>query len=125
MQKDDLPDPLDPLIMHVNGALNLRSSVMREEGFHSCLRHAYLNGGGSSVLHLYLNATDVSSLKCLRYKNEILYILSSGSVIMGTTPPPPHFLLRLIFSSVYTVTTGTPFRSMSLMTSKFNSCDAL
>ena len=36
MQKYDLPDTLGPPIMQVNRTLNLRSSVIREVGVHSC-----------------------------------------------------------------------------------------
>jgi len=51
--------------------------------------------------YLYANGTDVLSPNRRLLKNEILYILSSGSVTMDMIPP---FLLRLIFFSVCTFT---------------------
>jgi hypothetical protein len=54
-------------------------------------------------LYIYSNGTDVLSFNRLLLKNEILYILSSGSVISEIHPP---FLLRFIFLSVWTITTS-------------------
>jgi len=53
--------------------------------------------------YLYPKRTDELSGKCRRLKKGILYILSSGSIIIETIPPP-DFLLRLIFFTVCTVT---------------------
>jgi len=78
MQKDDLPDPLGPLIMHVNGALNFISSIIGGGGVPSCRHHNDLNLEEMSTPHLYANGRDVSSLRRRRLKNETLYILSSG-----------------------------------------------
>ena len=67
--------------------------------------------------YLYPNGTDELSAKLWRLKNEILYILSTGSVIIETMPTHA-FLLRLIFFSGCTVTCRifVPSKTMSLFT---------
>ena len=56
----------------------------------------------------HLNGTDVLSFSLRLKKDEILYILSSGFVLIHTRTPPLH--LRLIFFSVCTATVmeGSP-----------------
>jgi len=86
------------------------------------ITHAW-SGGENAPLprnapYLYPKGTDELSPKRGRLKNEMRYILSSGSVIMASVPPP--YLLRLMFFSVCTVTVGSPDpRIIALMTSKF------
>jgi len=79
--QDDLPDPLDPLIMHVNGRLSLRSSLMGRQ-----TRMEYLSPRNPSYRNP--NWSDVCSHNSRRLKNEILLILSSCSVTIETNPPP-------------------------------------
>jgi len=122
MQNDDLPEPLGPLTKQENGCLNLRWSLV-ENSLNIDLR---MTLRGVNLSYLYPNGSDVLSCSRRLLKKEILYNLSSGSVIIETTPPLA-FLLRLIFFSVCLVTCSVPVfpKIMSLMTSKLTSYEAL
>jgi len=73
--------------------------------------------------YLYPNGKDVLSPNRRLLKNKILYNLSSGSVIIDKIPPPPPFLLRLIFFSICVLTAVgySPVRRiLSLIISKIH-----
>ena len=91
MQNKDLPEPLIPLTKQENGRLNLRSSLV-DNSLNIDLR---MTLGGSILSYLYPNGTDVLSCSCRLLKNDVLYPLSQGFVIIETTPPL-DFLLRVI-----------------------------
>ena len=55
---------------------------------------------------IYLTGSDVLSLRRRRFKNDTLYVLSSGSLIKFTHPA---IFLRLILCSVCTITVSSSF----------------
>jgi hypothetical protein len=73
MQNDDFPDPLGRAIMHENGCLNRKSWLMTDV---TTFQRSLIYPKGTDVL--------LASLRLL--KKEILYMLSSGSVISIHSP---------------------------------------
>jgi hypothetical protein len=74
-------------------------------------------------LHLYPKGIQLFSCRRRLLKNDILYILSSGSVINDTLAIST-FRLRFIFFTVCTVSVaGITFNIISLMESKLTGCE--
>ena len=105
IQNDDLPEPLGPHMLRVNCCLNCWD---RHPWIISAAKpHEDLSDNERGILsYLYINGKDVFSCNRRLLRKDILYILSSGSMIIDTTPLP--FPLRLIFFSLCTVS-GPPF----------------